>query len=115
MVRKILSVIAGYAVFVATSLALFKVSGQNPRSDAATSFIIFTMIYGSAFSIAAGFVTQFIACATDLKVNYVLALILAGFAAFSFFKSEGNHWTQLLAIFIFAPLSILGGLIYNKR
>jgi hypothetical protein len=115
MVRKILSVIAGYAVFVVTSLALFKVSGQNPHSDAAASFIILTIIYGAAFSIAAGFVTQFIARAADLKINYALALIIAGFALFSFFKSEGSHWTQLLAIFIFAPLSILGGLIYHKR
>jgi len=115
MVRKILSIIAGYAIFVVTSLALFKITGRNPHSDATTSFIVLTMIYGAVFSIVAGFATQFIAGTTDLKISYVLALIIAGFAIFSFFKSEGNHWTQLLAIFVFAPLSILGGLIYNKR
>ena len=50
-----------------------------------------------------------------LKTNFALALIIVGFAAFSFFKSGGSHWTQTLAIFIFAPVSILGGLCYNKR
>ena len=115
MIRKFLSVIAGYAIFVATSLALFKISGQDPHSDPATSFVILTIIYGAVFSFVAGFVTQLIARTADLKINYVLAFIIAGFAAFSFFKSEGNHWTQLLAIFIFAPASILGGLFYVKR
>jgi drug/metabolite transporter (DMT)-like permease len=115
MTRKILGIIAGYAIFVATSLALFKIAGQDPHSDPTTTFIIVTIIYGVVSSFVAGLITQLIAKASDLKINYVLAFIIAGFATFSFFKSEGNHWTQLLAIFIFAPLSILGGLFYNKR
>jgi len=115
MIRKILSIIAGYAIFVATSLALFKIAGQDPHSDPTTSFIILTTIYGAVFSFVAGIVTLLIAKTSDLKINYVLAFIIAGFATFSFLKSIGNHWTQLLAIFIFAPMSILGGLFYNKR
>ena len=115
MARKILSIIAGYAIFVATALALFKLAGKDPHTDATTIFVILTAIYGAAFSIIAGLVAQLIARTKDLKINYVLAFIIAGFAAFSFFKSGGSHWTQLLAIFIFAPVSILGGLFYNKR
>jgi len=115
MIRKVLSIIAGYAIFVATSLALFKVSGQKPHSNPTTQFVILTIIYGAFFSFIAGLVTQLIAKQTNLKMSYVLAFIIAGFATFSLFKSEGNHWTQLLAIFIFAPVSILGGLFYNTR
>ncbi len=115
MIRQILSVIAGYAIFVVTSLALFKISGQKPHSDSTNLFIILTTIYGAVFSFVAGLVTQLIAITSNLKINYVLAFIIAGFATFSLLKSEGNHWTQLLAIFIFAPVSILGGLFYNKR
>lgn len=115
MIRQILSVIAGYAIFVVTSLALFKISGQKPHSDSTTLFIILATIYGAVFSFVAGLVTRLIAKTSNLKINYVLAFIIAGFATFSLLKSEGNHWTQLLAIFIFAPVSILGGLFYNKR
>jgi hypothetical protein len=115
MIRKALSIIASYAIFVATSLVLFKISGQDPHSDPTTFFVILTTIYGVVFSFVAGLVTQPIARTTNLKLNYILAFIIAGFATFSFFKSEGNHWTQLLAIFIFAPVSILGGLFYNKQ
>jgi hypothetical protein len=115
MIRKVLSIITGYTIFVVTSLALFKVSGQNPHSNPTSPFVILTIIYGTVFSFIAGLVMQLIAKESNLKLNYVLALIIAGFATFSFLKSEGNHWTQLLAIFIFAPMSILGGLFYNKR
>jgi ABC-type Fe3+-siderophore transport system permease subunit len=115
MTRKIFSIIAGYAIFVATSLALFKIAGQDPHSNPSASFVILTIIYGAAFSFVAGLVTQLIAKKADLKINYVLAFIIAGFATFSFFKSEGNHWTQLIAIIIFAPVSVLGGIFYNKR
>ena len=40
---------------------------------------------------------------------------MAGFAAFSLIKTNGNHWTQLLAIFVFAPASILGAQFYLKQ
>ena len=114
MIRKILSIIAGYAIFVATSLALFKFSRQDPHSNPSTYFIIVTIIYGAVVSFVAGFVTQLIAKA-NLKLNYILAFIIAGFATFSLLKSEGNHWTQILSIFIFAPMSIFGGIFNIKR
>jgi hypothetical protein len=115
MTRKILSIIVGYAIFVATSLAFFKIVGQKPHSDPTTTFAIMTTIFGAIFSFVAGLVAKLIAKTSDLKINYILAFIIAGFATFSFFKSDGNHWTQLLAIFIFAPTSILGGLFNNRR
>lgn len=119
MVQKILGVIVGYAIFATTSLVLFKLSGQNPHADPTVSFVIVTIIYGGIFSFIAGFIAQLIARTKNLNVNYILAFILAfilaGFAAFSFFKSSGNHWTQLTAILVFAPVSILGGLFFLRR
>jgi hypothetical protein len=114
MIRNIVSIISGYTSFVASSLALFKISGQDPHSEPTTLFVILTIIYGAVFSFLAGLITRLISKITDLKLNYCLAFIISGFATFSFFKSEGNHWTQLLAIFVFGPVSILGGLFYNK-
>ncbi len=115
MIRNILSVIAGYAIFVMTSLALFNFSGQKPHADATANFVCLTAVYGAVFSFISGLTTQLIAKTKNLKINYILAFIIAGFATFSLFKSDGNHWTQLLAIFIFAPISILGGHFFNKH
>ncbi len=115
MIRNFLSIVAGYAIFVVTSLALFRFSGQKPHADATLVFMVMAAIYGVLFSFIAGIVTQLISGSKNLKPNYILAFILAGFAAFSIFKSEGNHWTQMLAILIFAPATILGGLFFIRR
>lgn len=115
MIRKFLSVVAGYAVFVISSLALFRLSGQKPHADAPLNFMIFTAIYGAVFSFIAGVITQLFSGTKGIKLNYILAIILAGFAAFSIFKSEGNHWTQILAILVFAPTTVLGGLYFIRK
>ncbi|MEO6685256.1 MAG: hypothetical protein ABIN24_04800 [Dyadobacter sp.] len=115
MIRKFLSIVVGYAVFVVSSLALFRLSGQKPHADATLFFMAATAIYGIIFSFIAGLVTQLVSGTKDVKLNYILAVILAGFAAFSMFKSEGNHWTQILAIFIFAPATVLGGLFFIRK
>jgi len=114
MGKKILGVAIGYAIFVVSSLLLFKISHQKPHAEASNLFIVFTAIYGTLFSITAGYVTRQISKTKRLDVNYLLAFIIAGFAVFSLFKSEGNHWTQILAIALFAPVSILGGM-FNKN
>ncbi|MEN9685029.1 MAG: hypothetical protein RLZZ28_815 [Bacteroidota bacterium] len=113
MLRKILGLFAAYAIFVISSLALFKFSGQDPHAQAATGFQILSAVYGAFFSFLSGYVLQLIARVK--KLSYLLAFIIGGFAAFSFFQSAGSHWTQLLAIFIFAPVAILGGNFYHRQ
>ena len=115
MIRQIIGVILGYAIFAASALALFDFSGHDPHANPTISFAILTAVYGSVFSFIAGLVVQLIARTKDLLINYILAGIIAGFALFSFFKTDGNHWTQILAIFIFGPAAILGGWVYQRR
>jgi hypothetical protein len=115
MIRIISGVITGYVIFVISSIFLFKFSEVNPHEEATKFFMVLTFVYGTVFSFISGLVTQVIAKTKNLKVNYVLFVIMAGFATFSLFKSSGSSWTQLLAIFIFAPVSVLGGLFWIKR
>jgi hypothetical protein len=115
MIKQFLGVIIGYAIFVITSVLLFRISGVKPHSEASVAFMLLTLVYGAVFSFLSGFVTQTIAKTKDLKVNYILFVIMAGFATFSLFKSSGSSWTQLLAIFLFAPVSILGGFFRIKK
>ena len=115
MIRQVLSVVIGYAIFVISSILLFRFSGVNPHSEVSQLFMVWTFVYGTIFSFISGLITQLIAKTRNLKINYVLFIIMAGFATFSLFKSSGSSWTQLLAIFVFAPVSALGGLFWIKR
>jgi hypothetical protein len=115
MIRKILSVIVGYAIFVVSSVAFFKLSEVNPHGEVNLTFQIITAVYGAVFSFLSGLVLQLIAPTRTLTLNYILACIIAGFAIVSLLTASGTHWTQLLAIVIFAPISISGGLVYIRR
>lgn len=115
MIRKIFGIVAGYGIFVVSSLMLFKYSRHDPHEEAGMFFMIFTIFFGMLFSFVAGAVAGFIDSKKGLAVNYMLAILIAGFALFSMIQSGGKHWTQFLAIFIFAPTSILGGIFYNKK
>ena len=115
VVRNILAVIMGYATFVVSAVLLFQLSGIDPHADPSVGVLILTIIYGMVFSFIGGLLTQLISTTQQLTINYVLAALMAGFATFSLFKSAGNHYSQVAAIFLFAPASILGGLIYLKK
>ena len=114
MTRKILSVIVGYVVFAASSVLLFKLTAQPPHQDAPLTFKMLTIIYGTFFSVLAGFILQLIARQTKLTLNFILALVIFLLAAISMLTSAGSHWTQLFAMLIFAPVSILGGYLKLK-
>lgn len=112
ILKNILAIIVGYAVFVISAVLLFKLSGIDPHADPSIGIMALTIVYGIVFAFAGGFLTQLISGCSTLKVTYILAAIMAGFAAFSMFKSGGNHYSQLAAIFLFAPAAVLGGAVY---
>ena len=115
MLRQVLAIFAGYAIFVAAALLLFQLSGVDPHGDPSILFLLAVIACGIASSVTGGYVAQLIAKKNTLTVNFILALIIAGFAAFSFYKTSGNHYSQMAAIFLFAPLSIVGGYFLIKR
>ncbi len=115
ILRTTLGVIAGYAIFVISAVLLFQLSGIDAHADPTLGVALLTISFGLVFSFLGGFTAHWISGTKSLTVNYILAFILAGFAAFSFFKSSGNHYTQVAAIFLFAPASLLGGWVRKKR
>jgi uncharacterized membrane protein len=115
VIRKILAVIVSYIIFAASAVLLFNLTGQKPHADATVIFKIITAVYGAFFSVLSGLILQLIVRTKSLTLNFVLAFIMAAFAAVSLLTSSGSHWTQLFAIIFFAPASLLGGVIYLKR
>jgi hypothetical protein len=109
MLRKILAVIAGYAVFAVSSALLFIITKHEPHGDASIAFKAVTIAYGLFFSIISGLILQLVAMQKNVTLNFILAGVIFLLATVSLFTSSGSHWTQLFAMFIFAPASILGG------
>lgn len=114
VVRTILAVIVGYLVFAVSAVLLFNLSGIDPHADAGLGTIAIVIVFGAVFAFIGGYLTKLIAATKTMVANYALAIIMASFAAFSFFKSPGTHYTQIAAIVLFAPLSLVGGLIRGR-
>ena len=115
VLRTILGVIAGYAIFAVSAVLLFQLTGVDAHADASIGFMIFTIAYGIVFSFLGGVAAYLIARTGTLMVNHILATLMAAFAAFSWFSSAGNHYTQIAAVFLFAPASLFGGIYYSRR
>ncbi|NOS91894.1 MAG: hypothetical protein HOP30_08225 [Cyclobacteriaceae bacterium] len=115
VVRYVTAVIIGYATFVVSALLLFKFSGIKPHDDPTLSVMLLTVAFGFMFSFLGGVLAQLISKARNLWPNYILAAILAGFATFSLLQSSGNHYSQIAAIFLFTPASLVGGWVFLKR
>jgi len=111
VLRNIFAVIIGYLIFVVSAVLLFGLSGIDPHAEAGPMNLALVIICGCIFSFLGGYVCKIIANSRSLTPNIALFLLMAGFAAFSLFRSEGNHYTQIAAIFLFSPLSLLGGFL----
>jgi len=108
--RILLAVAAGYLIFAGSAVLLFQVTKVDPHSPAALSFEIFTIVYGLAFSLLAGFAAGRIARRTDLVCGIALTLVIALGATISMIARPGAGalWTQTAALLLFAPASLAG-------
>jgi len=114
VVRNIAAVVIGYLIFAISAVMLFKLGSIDPHAESGIGTKAAVIVFGLVFSFIGGYVAKLIAAARTLNVNIVLAILMAGFAAFSLFRSEGEHYTQIAAILLFAPASLLGGLIKRR-
>ena len=109
IVRNIAAVIVGYLVFAVPAVLLFSLSGIDPHAETSLMTKAGVIVFGCVFAFIGGYVAKLIAAQNTLTVNIVLAILMAGFAAFSLLKSPGEHYTQIAAIVLFAPASLIGG------
>lgn len=115
ILRNVLGVICGYAIFVISALLLFRFAEIDAHAQPTTGIIVLVIGYGIVFSFLGGLLAQTIARQRTLTVNYSLAVVIAGFALFSLLKTSGNHYSQFAAIFCFAPASIAGGVLLLRK
>jgi len=107
ILRNILAVICGYAVFAGSAVALFQLADIDPHADPGIGLMLLVLAYGTASSFLGGIVTQWISKSGTLTVSLVLAGIMGSFALFSLFKTTGNHYSQFAAIVLIYKFCVL--------
>jgi peptidoglycan/LPS O-acetylase OafA/YrhL len=116
MVRSILGVIFGYLVFAISAVLLFRITNRNPDDPAEFAFVAFSIAYGACFGMLAGLIAARVAGRRQVLHAGIVAVLVALGAAISiaFHPRQGSLWTQLSAIFIFAPSAMLGGYVRSR-
>lgn len=114
VVRNIVAVIVGYLIFAVSAVMLFKFAGIDPHAESGIATKAGVIALGAVFAFIGGFTAKIIAASRSLVPNIILAILMAGFAAFSALRSGGEHYTQIAAIFVFAPASLIGGIFRKK-
>lgn len=116
MVRSVLGIIAGYAVFLISSALLFHLTNRTPRDPAEIAFALFTVAYGSCFGLLAGQIAARIAARRQiLHASIVAALVVLG-ALIAIFVDprSGSPLTPICAILVVAPCVVIGGYVRSR-
>ena len=117
MIRSLIAVIVGYAVFAVSAVILFAGSGTNPHGAVSASFMVLAIVYGMLFAGLGGYLAALIAKRKNFLHSVILTIVIASGALFSLLSSSGKGaiWSQVSAILLMAPLSMIGGYIRTRR
>jgi MFS family permease len=115
--RAFLAVVAGYFIFAVAAVLLFHLANVDPHSPASLRFKALTLAYGVAFACIGGFVAGQIGRRSDLVCGIALAIVIALGATISMIAHPGAGalWTQIAALFLFAPVSLVGDWARRRR
>ena len=119
ILRSFVAVIAGYVVFVVSTLTLFRVSGRDPHQQQDIAFLVFSVVCGIASACAGGFLAGVIAGRRPQLHGGIVAAILALGATASIVMQPGaaggSRWSQLSALILMAPSAYFGGVLRGRR
>jgi hypothetical protein len=114
--RSIAGVVIGYAVFAASGVALFQLTGQPPHGAASVPFMAGAIMYGAAFACLAGYLSGWIAGRRPVAHGAAVAVVLALGATASLMATLGTGvvWSQVSAISLMAPAAVAGGVLRRR-
>lgn len=117
MLRSVIAVIAGYLVFTASAVALFKITGRDPHAPAGLVFMGLSVLYGMCFAAVGGFVSAWLARRWEFEHSLAVAGLIAASGAASLVArpGQGALWTQLAAVLIMAPMAMAGGYLRLRQ
>ena len=115
--RTLLSVFAGYAIFVASAVLLLRLIGEQPHEQAATAFMVGSTVYGMVFAALGGYVATVLARGVSPVPAIALCLLIAvlGGLAMLMRPDSAARWSQIATVLFMAPMALLGGLVRLRR
>jgi hypothetical protein len=105
------AVVVGYAVFAASSDAVFRFTGHEPHEAASPLFKMASIAAGVIFAFIGGYIAGWIGKRHTLAHGVAVAVLIALGAGMSLASTLGHGaiWTQVAALTLMVPSAVLGG------
>jgi hypothetical protein len=117
LLRSILGVVAGYAVFALCTFGLFVLTGRDPHDVQSVGFTVLSIVFGMIAAAAGGYVAAAIASGAPRAHAGIVAALIALGATASLISQPGTtaRWSQLSALLLMAPAAFVGGSLKRSR
>jgi len=117
IIKSIVAVVVGYLVFAISALAFIKLSGQPPHGEVPIPFIVAITVFGIVAAMAGGYVAAWLAGRRPLAHALAVATIIALGATVSLIATlgKGAIWSQVAALVLIVPSTILGGWLRARQ
>jgi hypothetical protein len=112
MVRTIVAVASGYALFAGSTFALFAITGLRPHVSASTGIMVGSIGYGVAAAMLAGYVAARLGQSRPMMHAALVGGLIAIAALVSIAMRPQNAalWSHWAALFLMAPAALVGGI-----
>ena len=112
MVRTIVAIAIGYAIFVGSALALFGITGLRPNAPASTGIMVGSIGYGVAAAMLAGYVAARLGHRQPMMHAAMVGALIAIAAVASIATRPQNAaiWSHVAALLLMAPAALIGGI-----
>ncbi len=117
ILRSIGAVLVGYMLFVVTTLAFFKLTGQAPHQAAPPAIMLGSVALGIVAALLGGYAAGYLAGRRPFVHGLAVAAVLALGASASLISTLGHGaiWSQLCALLLMVPAAALGGLVRERQ
>ncbi len=117
MLKLVIGIVFGYALFAFTAVLIFAVPGRDPHAPADPGFMVGAIGAGILGAITGGYIGAGVARGRERLAGAAIALVIATAAAISVVAQSGDgaRWLALATLLLMSPAALLGAYIRYRR
>jgi hypothetical protein len=117
MIRLVIGILFGYALFAFTAVLIFAVPGRDPHAAADPGFMVGAIGAGILGALTGGYIGAAVARGRERLAGAAIGLIIATAATISVIAQPGAgaRWSAFSTLLLMSPSALLGAFIRYRR
>lgn len=115
VLRSMLAVLLGYAIFGVSGRLLLQVAGIDPHRPESFFGMLLSVLFGAFVAFFAGYAAGFIAGQKPLIHAMSISILLGFGAVMSMIIGGGSSWTMVSTVIVSIPMTFFGAYAYMRK